>query len=448
MDSNIVVEKNNTLVVEVDKNTILVVEKDIKVIENGGSSAWGGITGDIELQLDLKNKLDSKIDIEVGKGLSSNDYTDLEKQKLFGIENNANYYVLPNNVVLDSNYVHTDNNFTTEEKNKLANQSGTNTGDETQSSINAKIGYTPANDSNVVHNTGNETILGAKTFSNEVILNGSINVNNIFNVQNFRPFDVRQADGKFRIRSGNTGIMFGRNTEFATTRVQQHEVTAVANVHKITNSTTGATIKDGFDIGITGVGIAQIKQLENLNLEFYTNDVKVGDISNTGVWANNSGTWSTLSDERLKENIKPVSNALEKCLALAECVRHYTFKNQTKYATGKRTGYIAQLLRDNGFEGHITYNKPVDEEEGVLLGWEYADELYKELESKFKTITDEEGNETQEEYQEEVEKTRRMVVKEGEMILGIENNFIPYVFGAIEELDKRLKRIEVKLGGV
>ena len=83
-----------------------------------------------------------------------------------------------------------------------------------------------------------------------------------------------------------------------------------------------------------------------------------------------------------------------------------------------------------------------------MLGWEYADELYKELESKFKTITDEEGNETQEEYQEEVEKTRRMVVKEGEMILGIENNFIPYVFGAIEELDKRLKRIEVKLGGV
>lgn len=415
MDSNIVVEKNNTLVVEVDKNTILVVEKDIKVIENGGSSAWGGITGDIDLQLDLKGKLDSKIDIEIGKGLSSNDYTTEEKQKLFGIENNANYYVLPNNVVFDNDYVHTDNNFTTEEKQKLANQSGTNTGDETQTSINTKIGYTPANDSNVIHKTGDETISGVKAFTSTIRSN--------------------QLTTSGNVRIGGASL-------------NQVRATREAIIHSFQNSNTGSASTDGLTIGISSTGIAQIIQKEDLNLEFYTNNVKVGDISNTGVWANNTGTWSTLSDERLKENIKPVSNALEKCLALAECVRHYTFKNQTKYATGKRTGYIAQLLRDNGFEGHITYNKPVYEEEGVLLGWEYADELYKELESKFKTITDEEGNETQEEYQEEVEKTRRMVVKEGEMILGIENNFIPYVFGAIEELDKRLKRIEVKLGGV
>lgn len=49
------------------------------------------------------------------------------------IENDSNY-------VSDPNYVHTDNNYTTTEKNKLANQSGTNTGDETTSTILAKIG--------------------------------------------------------------------------------------------------------------------------------------------------------------------------------------------------------------------------------------------------------------------------------------------------------------------
>lgn len=381
----IVVEKNTTNVVEVSEKEIVVVEKGIKIIETGGSSAeWGGIGGTLNNQIDLKNALDLKVDKVTGKGLSTEDYTTEEKQKLF-------------------------------------NQSGNNTGDETQTSIINKIGYTPANDSEVVKLTGNQTIAGAKNFSNDITLGtGRIKITG-----NFGDFEVQQLDTKFRFRTNGTGIMFGRTGEYATTRVQQHEVTAVPNVHKITNSTTGATINDGFDIGITGTGVAQIKQLENLNLEFYTNSVKVGDVSNTGVWANNSGTWSTLSDERLKENINPVTDSLEKCLLLAKCVRHYNFKNQVKYATGKRTGYIAQLLRDNGFEGHVTYNKPVDEEEGVLLGWEYTDEIY---------------------IEEEVEKTRRVVVKEGEMILGIENNFVPYVFGAIEQLNNRLKALEEKLG--
>ena len=62
----------------------------------------------------------------------------------------------------------------------------------------------------------------------------------------------------------------------------------------------------------------------------------------------------------------------------------------------------------------------------------------------FYTVLDEEENEVQEEYKEEVEKTRRIVVKEGEMILGIENNFVPYVFGAIEQLNNRLKALEEK----
>lgn len=419
MSDILIVEKDNVQVLQINEKEIVVIEKGFSIVQNGGgSSEWGGITGDIDLQLDLKNKLDNKVNAETGKVLSSNDYTTEEKQKLFGIENNANYYVLPNNVVFDSNYVHTDNNFTTEEKQNLANQSGANTGDETQSSINAKIGYTPANDSDVVHKTGTESIGGAKTFTSPI--KADIGISNFYQIQTTSS-----------VRIGGAILNHIR-------------ISTEAIVHNFQNKNTGSTSTDGLTIGISSIGVAQFIQRENLNLEFYTNNVKVGDISNTGVWANNSGTWSTLSDERLKENIKPVTDSLEKCLLLAKCVRHYTFKNQTKYATGLRTGYIAQLLRDNGFEGHVTYNLPVDEEEGILLGWKYDNEIYFEEETKSRTVLDEEENEVQEEYKEEVEKTRRIVVKEGEMILGIENNFVPYVFGAIEQLNNRLKALEEK----
>lgn len=44
---------------------------------------------------------------------------------------------------IDTNYVHTDNNFTTTLKTKLENQSGSNTGDETKSTIISKLGCTP-----------------------------------------------------------------------------------------------------------------------------------------------------------------------------------------------------------------------------------------------------------------------------------------------------------------
>ena len=59
-----------------------------------------------------------KVDKESGKGLSSNDYTNDEKQKLAGIE--AGAQVNAPNTVVDANYVHTDNNYTTADKNKLS----------------------------------------------------------------------------------------------------------------------------------------------------------------------------------------------------------------------------------------------------------------------------------------------------------------------------------------
>ena len=68
---------------------------------------------------DVLTSLDErKVDKVDGKDLSSNDYTDADKQKLEGIE--AGAQVNAPNTVVDANYVHTDNNYTTAEKNKLA----------------------------------------------------------------------------------------------------------------------------------------------------------------------------------------------------------------------------------------------------------------------------------------------------------------------------------------
>jgi hypothetical protein len=56
----------------------------------GASSVdWGSIGGDILDQTDLQNALSGKVDKVTGKGLSTNDYTTVEKSKLAGIEPGA-----------------------------------------------------------------------------------------------------------------------------------------------------------------------------------------------------------------------------------------------------------------------------------------------------------------------------------------------------------------------
>lgn len=92
-------ETNNTIKVADKKIDIKVVNRieNIKVHQTGlpgpkgdpGESEWGQLTGDINDQTDLKNALDSKVDKEAGKGLSTNDYSDAEKSKLSGIEASA-----------------------------------------------------------------------------------------------------------------------------------------------------------------------------------------------------------------------------------------------------------------------------------------------------------------------------------------------------------------------
>lgn len=85
---------------------------------SGGGATWGSIGGTLSNQVDLSTALAGKVDVETGKGLSTNDYTTAEQTKLSGIEDGAQ--VNAPNTVIDASYVHTDNNYTTAEKTKLA----------------------------------------------------------------------------------------------------------------------------------------------------------------------------------------------------------------------------------------------------------------------------------------------------------------------------------------
>lgn len=67
-------------------------------IKKYNGSKWVSINGDAEQNEEIqqiKSSLNNKVDKVEGKQLSTNDYTTTEKQKLAGIANNANNYVLP-----------------------------------------------------------------------------------------------------------------------------------------------------------------------------------------------------------------------------------------------------------------------------------------------------------------------------------------------------------------
>ena len=83
---------NNPLCIDTDlegeQNTFFIPLGGVSLPTNTGStSRWGNIEGDIEDQEDLQEALDIKVDKEVGKGLSTNDFTNDDKDKLNSLEN-------------------------------------------------------------------------------------------------------------------------------------------------------------------------------------------------------------------------------------------------------------------------------------------------------------------------------------------------------------------------
>lgn len=76
---------------------VVTDELNTKEITSNKVTAWSSTTTDAHYPSEklVKSSLDNKVDKVSGKGLSTNDYTTTEKNKLAGIEANANNYVHP-----------------------------------------------------------------------------------------------------------------------------------------------------------------------------------------------------------------------------------------------------------------------------------------------------------------------------------------------------------------
>lgn len=73
---------------------------NVGIVKDGATYKYDAYSGWIDLTPyaktnDVNSSLDGKVDKEIGKGLSTNDYTTAEKNKLAGIAENANKYIHP-----------------------------------------------------------------------------------------------------------------------------------------------------------------------------------------------------------------------------------------------------------------------------------------------------------------------------------------------------------------
>jgi hypothetical protein len=84
-----------------------------------------------------------------------------------------------------------------------------------------------------------------------------------------------------KLRSGTS---VSDNFINATSWLHVHRASGSEVFIKVSNTATGVIASDGFDLGITSTGIAQVRQRENLALEFLTNNAVRGTIAAAGTW--------------------------------------------------------------------------------------------------------------------------------------------------------------------
>lgn len=133
--TNELMDESNAVVNRVNFQTDFYLEDDEIILQIGDGSGKGRRgdeptpTGDTYTKAEVDEKLALKVDTVTGKGLSTNDYTTTEKQKLANIENNANYYTHPSShntsIIVESsalNRLETSANATQHEINLAINE--------------------------------------------------------------------------------------------------------------------------------------------------------------------------------------------------------------------------------------------------------------------------------------------------------------------------------------
>ena len=179
---------------------------------------------------------------------------------------------------------------------------------------------------------------------------------------------------------------------------------APITITKQITALSGGTAAYGMYQYVTASGAQHIDCVNNggntasLNIRTYSGSAYNTFTFNTAgaaLQANNSASWTVVSDIQIKQNVRSIGSPLSKINALKPC--HYEYKNAPDEI---RTGFIAQEF-EKVFPGHVSETDPPDE---------------------FKKF-----------------------VSDGEKIKSLDANIVPYLVAAIQELTARLEAIEGKL---
>ncbi len=187
----------------------------------------------------ITKQLANKVDKVQGKQLSTEDYTTSEKEKLAGVEANANKYIHPGSHSADMVVENINKRFVSDvQKTVLSNTSGTNTGDETNSSIKSKLGITTLSGIN----TGDQDLSGLvlkTTMVNGHALSGGITVTKsdigLANVTN----DAQVKRSEMGVASGVATLDSAGKT-VQSPAVHSHDSLTISNNNEI-------NIADGFN---------------------------------------------------------------------------------------------------------------------------------------------------------------------------------------------------------
>lgn len=130
-------------------------------------------------------------------------------------------------------------------------------------------------------------------------------------------------------------------------------------------------------IGIQGSGTASQDAESGGNIHFRVRGPNLAsgtvntrviftDDGSTYAFKTGGGAWGSISDERIKQNISPINDALGKMRALQP--KHFEYINAglNKNPTGTRTGFIAQEF-EQVLPGHVVSHEPMIEEDRALV---------------------------------------------------------------------------------
>ncbi len=128
----------------------------------------------------------------------------------------------------------------------------------------------------------------------------------------------------------------------ASPRALLHQDAASGSYHKFTaGSVTGMTSTDGFDVGIAADGTAELRQRENADIRFYTNDQLRMQLLATGELLLHYRLIAQ-SARRFKESIRSIESPME----LVRRLRGVRFRWKAEYGGTADIGFVAEEVAE------------------------------------------------------------------------------------------------------